>query len=68
MLVIYACPLDAPGRYVVREWVIGPGTMTPAREAQICETLGAARGLVPEGYMRMERHELDDPAICEVWL
>lgn len=69
MFVVYECPRDYPGRFVVREWLIGPGEMTPVAEpAIIAESLEAARGVIPSWLERLPRFPDDDPTVCEVWL
>lgn len=72
MVVIYHNPRDAPGKYVARRWRIegGPNYQPVADAEPICvdASLEKVRQVVAEGRFRLDRHELDDPVILEVWL
>ncbi len=65
---IYDHPKDHPHFFVVREWIIGPGTCTPGPMIALCDTLEQARRKVPEGYSCLPRFTEDDPVIVEVWI
>ena len=65
---IYEKPTDHPHHYVVREWLIGPGTMTPGKLMGLSDTLDGARKLVPPGMDLLPRFANDDPVIVEVWI
>lgn len=68
MYTIYKHPKDAPRSYVVRSWYIrGAEDPTPGR-GLIAETLEYARALIPQGCVRIERGEADDPTIVESWI
>jgi hypothetical protein len=69
LFCIYENPTDYPGKFVVREWTIGPGTVTANPSAAFVGTsIETARGALPEGLVRIERDLHDDPVIREVWL
>lgn len=63
---IYERPRDYPNGYVVREWYIDAGTITPG-EARTAPSLEAARALLPSGVEKVPNPE-SDPAILEVWM
>ena len=65
---IYFNPTDAPGKYVVRRWVIGRGTLTPDANAQYADRLEDARGHVPSGRVCLPRLPDDERQIVEVWI
>jgi hypothetical protein len=68
MFTVYRSPADYPGQFVVRRWLIGPGTVTPIHPPFAVEnSLAAAREKIPEGLYRMPRCEKDDPVVEEVW-
>jgi hypothetical protein len=66
--VIYNKPKDHPHHYVVREWLIGPGTATPGKLVGLADNLKNARQLVPPGMDLLPRFANDDPVIEEVWM
>jgi len=67
--VIYENPTDYPGKYVVRRWLIGRGTVTPdAEPLAVLDALSDARMFVPDGLYMMPRELEDDPAVLEVWI
>ena len=65
---IYEDPTDAPGRFVVRKWVINGGNAPAAEQAWVYQTLGEARLGIPPGYVNMGRDENDDEKIVESWI
>lgn len=74
MCVVYENPKDYPGKWVTRRWLILPGMADPVPQKKplaVVDTVGEARAAVEKhkpGAVRLERHELDDEAIVEVWL
>jgi hypothetical protein len=66
--VVYENPRDYPGKFVVRRWLIGPGTITPVAAVEVTDTLDEARAAVPDGLFCTPRMPDDDPCIVEVWL
>lgn len=74
MYVLYRDPKDYPGKHVTRRWLILPGIADPVAQKQplvVCDGIEEARAIVQKkkpGAVRLERHELDDDAIVEVWL
>jgi len=70
MFAIYHNPKDYPGRFVVRRWLILPGgDIQPDPEPlAVTFTLEWARLEVPGNCWRLERHDMDDPCIVEVWM
>jgi hypothetical protein len=68
MIVIYDRPKDRPDGFVVREWIITPGSVVPARVlGENLATIEAARELVPAGLVNIGRQPDDDAKIAEVW-
>lgn len=69
--VIYDHPRDFPEHYVVRCWVIGPGSAEVLPDVWLRSDLDGAREVIagnfPSGY-RLPRSERDDPTIVEVWI
>jgi hypothetical protein len=67
--VVYKHPSDYPGDFVVRRHVAGRGTVKIDPEPwAVVGSLAAARGLVPEGLVRLARDPTDDPVIVESWI
>lgn len=66
---IYDHPADYPQGFVVRPWRVGKGGTVPQGEDGAgVATLEAARSLIPQGLLRMDRDPNDDPCIVESWL
>jgi hypothetical protein len=66
---IYKSPLDHPGRFVVRPWIITPYSDPVAESVFTChDTLTAARAAIPAGKFKMVRDPTDDPQIVETWI
>lgn len=65
---IYDHPRDFPDHFVVREWLIKDGQVTPAEECWLTQTLEDARALIPRGMYNFGRYPQDDPVIVEVWI
>lgn len=67
---VYRNPLDYPGRFVVRRWVIVPGLplQSDPEPLAVVDTLEAARAAIPPGLCCLPAWEDDDPVIVEVWL
>lgn len=71
MWVVYESPKDFPGKFVTRRWLVLPGCEKPQPDRDpvaVCDTLEEARAAVRPGSVRLERHDLDDACIVEVWL
>ena len=66
--VITERPSDFPRHYVVRQWLIEPGSMRPRRIGCLFDSLEAARASMPAGAVCMARQPGDDPVIVESWL
>lgn len=67
MFTIYDHPDDYPSGFMVREWAISAGGMTPLRAWRV-DDLEAARDLLPRrDLIRIARAEQDDPVIVESW-
>lgn len=64
MWVIYDHPDDRPDHFVARKWL----GETPTSEVMLGKTLNEVRRAIPLGMHRLDRWELDDPKIVEVWL
>jgi hypothetical protein len=52
----------------VRTLSTGDPLLEVETAAQLAGSLGEARNLIPQGYIRQKRWEVDDPVIIEVWL
>lgn len=61
---IYDSPVDLPGRYVARKWLLDK----PTNELLQDKTLDGLRGKLPQGLIRLERSQHDDPKIVELWI
>ncbi len=68
MFVVYRSPSDHLGKYVVRRWWVGAGSMKPTRDYEVARTLPRARRLVPPGLTRIDRSAGDDTVIVESWV
>ena len=67
--VVYWDPADHPGKWVVRRFQIGPGTIEAQAEPVIvCDELHTARRRIPSRLVRIEPDKRDHPCIREVWL
>lgn len=68
--VIFFNPTDYPGKYVLRRFQVGPGTVTPEAEPDgVFETLEDAREVFRGSTLvRIERDPNDEPQIVETWL
>lgn len=64
MWVVYDHPTDFPESYVARKWK----NCTPTQDIIVETTLETVRERLPNGLVRLERHELDDPCIVESWI
>lgn len=65
---IYERPQDYPDGYVVRPWIIGrDGIPHPGAGIQAGD-LATARAAIPDGLIRMERADDDEPQILETWI
>ena len=60
---VYDSPIDLPGRFVARKWLLDQ----PTDELLQDKTLDGLRKKLPKGLMRMERSPQDDPKIVETW-
>jgi hypothetical protein len=67
LYTIYEKPLDAPGAFVVRRFLIEAGHVSPD-VAYVAPDLDAARRLLPVDVVRLPRAPDDDPVIVESWV
>ena len=70
---IYYDPLDYPGRYVVRRWVVdnsrfGPEPKNDPKPCWVGETLEGARASLPPGLYLIPRFDTDAPPVVECWI
>jgi len=65
---VYENPSDYPGKFVVRAWEAINGKPVPREDCTVSDTLDKARASVPEGLVRMDRGDDDDPCIVETWI
>jgi len=61
---IYDSPIDIPGHFVARKWVMD----TPTSELLQDKTLEGLRAKLPSGLFCMPRSPGDDPKIVETWM
>lgn len=64
LICIYDHPKDYPDKYVARLWDCNKATNIIAT----ADTLQGIRVKIPEGMVRMERDQGDDPVIVETWI
>ena len=62
--VVYDSPLDLPGRFVARKWVLDK----PTAEILQGKTLEEVRAQLPPGLVCLARADEDDPKIVETWI
>jgi hypothetical protein len=67
---IYQNPLDYPGKFVVRAWLIIAGfpEPVPAETQGVTDSLEQARACIPAEMARIDRSPGDDLAIVETWV
>ena len=65
--VIYDKPRDFPTKFVVRVWIIGPGTVQAGPMICAADTIEEARASLPDGLEHLPVFD-PDPAIAEVWM
>lgn len=61
---VYDGPIDLPGRFVARKWVLDQ----PTNELLQDKTLDGLRGKLPQGLTRLDRSPQDAPKIVEMWI
>lgn len=61
---VYDSPIDLPGRFVARMWLLDQ----PTSEMLQDKTLDGLRGKLPQGLTRLPRAPQDDPKIVETWI
>jgi len=66
--VIYKKPKDYPTKFVVRLWIIGPGTAQAGPLICTADTIEEARASMPDGVDQLPTFDSDDPVIAEVWM
>lgn len=62
--VIYDSPVDLPGRFVARKWLLDK----PTAELLQGQTLDELREKLPPGLTMIPRDPADGPKIVESWL
>lgn len=67
---VYDKPLDYPGKFVARQWVVRRGEPEPLPTGQliVAPTLDVVRRMLPPGLYRLDRSEGDEPHIVETWM
>lgn len=65
---VYQSPLDYPGEFVARRWVIGVGVAHATDEVRRADTLENLRRILPPGLYRLPRQRGDEPQIVESWV
>ncbi len=64
LICIYDHPKDYPDKYVARLWDCN----IPTHIMASADTLQDIRAKIPEGMVRLERDQRDDPVIVETWI
>lgn len=73
---VYRNPSDFPGEFVVRSWLVaGFGKDVTTRPKRTLEVRGKTLDYVRQellrnrpGLVRLDRFQMDDPTIVEVWM
>ena len=65
---IYNKPTDYPTKFVVRLWIIGPGTAQAGPLICSADTIEEARESLPDGLARVQVGDPYEPNIAEVWM
>lgn len=65
--VVYASPLDYPGKIVIRKWLIAKAP-EPLETIAVEDNYEEAIRALPHGLYRMIRSPTDDPCILETWI
>jgi len=71
MWVVYDHPKDMPDHYVARAWLWGAGhpNGTPTTKCVASHSIEELRLFIARmGFVRIERHTIDDPVIMETWI
>jgi hypothetical protein len=66
--IVYFNPSDCPGKYVIRKVLIDDGKFHMEKAAIILDSYAQVREFIPDGLVRMSRHQDDDPVIVETWI
>ena len=67
-MIVYDNPRDYPGKAVLRRWFIYEQPVPEGEPMAVCDTVDGVREVLHErrpGRVRLEKHELDDPAILD---
>lgn len=65
---VYLDPLDYPGMYVAREFLIRGGQPEMTNNMFVANTLAEIRALLPPWLHCLHRKPADDPKIVESWI
>lgn len=68
MYTIYFNPSDFPGKFVLRAYHIGRGTVEADDKFKLGDSANEVRQHVPKGLVNIGRNADDDPVILEVWI
>lgn len=71
MFVVYKNPKDYPGKFVVREWRTSCSKIAIFADSEplaVVDNLVEARAAIPNDTVLIDRDELDDPVIEEIWI
>lgn len=68
LYTIYKNPLDYPGKFVVRRWLVGPSVIHSKELVAVVDSLEDARKAIPEGLIVTPRDADDDRVIVETWV
>jgi hypothetical protein len=68
IFTIYDAPLDYPGEFVLRRWIVEPGQPRAGEVLGTADTLEAIRALLPAGLAPLGRQAADEQQIVESWV
>ncbi len=65
---VYKYPSDHPGKWVLRGWDVGSGTVTGRADKTVADSYDEVIAALPPGLHKLHRFPGDDPIIYETWI
>lgn len=65
---IYYNPIEFPNRFVTRPWLVEGEDVRPQSLLAVCDTLEAARAVLPNERIWIDRQPEDDISLVETWI